>query len=487
MSSTTERRRREGGQIIVIFAGALIAICAIAALVFDVGQNLLDRRAEQNAADAAALAGARYVIGVTYTYHGGCGAGPFTSMPAVQTACDIAAANGYVDGANGRIVRVDLPPIAPSVFSGRPGHIEVTIRSTRGSFFQGVLGVTQQKTAADAVATNGSDIPLPYSLLALDPTGCGTNKINGAPGTIVTTDGTVHVDSACPTDALLLSGNGVLTAPECDVVGTIQTANNATNNCTEAPTGVLVSGDPLRFLPPPTKPGPPTAVLPLDATPGPIPANCPGGSAPATDSAPAPCAFTAPAMNSKTYRIFPGNYPGGIQVTRATVYMDPGLYYIGGGGIDIKSTGPAGVYGQLVSKAPGDNTGIIPSGGVLIYDTKDPVTGTIGPIHLNGGDGSTLALEPIQSGLYKNMVIFVDRDYPTGTVAIDLNGDGSNLAVSGTIYAASGTVKLNGGASSSISAQVICYNFQVNGSGSSFTIDFNPDELFHVKGVGLVQ
>ena len=71
MSSTTERHCDERGQILVLFAGGFITICLIAALVFDVGQNLLDRRSEQNASDAAALAGARYVIGAAYTYHGG--------------------------------------------------------------------------------------------------------------------------------------------------------------------------------------------------------------------------------------------------------------------------------------------------------------------------------------------------------------------------------------------------------------------------------
>ena len=56
----------------MIFAGGLVAICAIAAIVFDVGQNLLDRRAEQNASDAAALAGARYMATAAYTFHGTC-------------------------------------------------------------------------------------------------------------------------------------------------------------------------------------------------------------------------------------------------------------------------------------------------------------------------------------------------------------------------------------------------------------------------------
>jgi hypothetical protein len=485
LSSTTDRRSREQGQILVLLAGGLVALCVIAALVFDVGQNLLDRRSEQNASDAAALAGARYIVGAGYTFHGGCST-PHAGLPAIEAACDVAGEHGYVDGQDARTVRVDLPPIAPSTKAGLPGHIEVTIGSTRPSIFLGVLGITEQQTGAMGVAKNGGDIALPYSLLALDPNGCGTNKINGAPGTNVTTDGTVHIDSDCPTDALLLSGNGVLTAPQCDVVGQIQTSGGAVNNCTSAPSGVLVSGDPLRDLAVPDKPGLPVAVQPIDAIPGPIPDACPGGASPATDATPAVCSFSKPTMAGMTYRIFPGNYPGGIEVTRATVYMDPGIYWIGGGGIEIRSTG--GDHGALITKAAGDNTGTNPTGGVLIYNTTDAAGGGYGPIHLNGGDGSTLALRPIESGLYEGMVIFVDRVAAAGGGDdIDLNGEGSTLDVTGTIYAASGSVKFNGSSSTVLSTQVICYNFQVNGSGASFTISYNPDNLFHLKGVGLVE
>ena len=404
----------------------------------------------------------------------------------MKAACDTAASNGYVDGQDSRTVRVDFPPVAPSRKAGLPGYIEVTIGSTRPSFFAGAMGVFQQRTGAMAVATNASDIALPYSLLALDPHGCGTNKINGAPGTNVTTNGTVHVDSDCPTDAVLLSGNGVLTAPQCDVVGQIQTSGGAQNNCTSAPSGVLVSGDPLRDLAVPGKPGMPAAVQPIDAIPGPIPDACPGGASPATDGTPAVCSFSKPTMAGRTYRIFPGNYPGGLEVTRATVYMEPGIYWIGGGGIEIRSSG--GDHGALITKAAGDNAGTNPTGGVLIYNTTNAVGGGYGPIHLNGGDGSTLALRPIESGLYKGMVIFVDRDAATGAGDdIDLNGAGSNLDVAGTLYSASGSVKFNGSSSTVLSTQVICYNFQVNGSGASFMIDYSPDSLFHLKGVGLVE
>ena len=47
--------------MLVLFAGALVTLLIVAALAFDVGVMVLERRDQQNAADAAALAGARYV------------------------------------------------------------------------------------------------------------------------------------------------------------------------------------------------------------------------------------------------------------------------------------------------------------------------------------------------------------------------------------------------------------------------------------------
>jgi Putative Flp pilus-assembly TadE/G-like len=492
--SSTTNRRGERGQVIVIFAGGMVAICIIAALVFDVGQNLLDRRAEQNASDAASLAGARYVDVETYTFHSTCST-PHGGLQAVTAACDVAAEHGYMDGVNGRTVRVDMPPIAPSTHAGFPHHIEVTINNSRPSFFAGIMGQGLQRTGAMGVATNNSDIALPYSLLALNPHDCGANKITGSPGTIVTTNGTVHIDSDCTTNpgALQLAGNGVLTAPECDVVGLIVPSGGSTNNCTTAPAGVLVFGDPLRNLPEPAEPGMPAAVQPLDTIgPGPIPDSCPGGASPATDAAPSTCAFSNGAMAGKSYRLFPGNYPGGISTSKSILYLSPGIYFIGGSGIHIQNDG------ALVAKDLGDNSGMNPSGGVLIFNTHDPVpaagctaAGCYGPITINGGGSGTptLALLPIQSGDYKGMVIFVDREDAAGggTPDVDLDGADSALSVTGTIYSATGSFRFNGSDTDVLSAQVICYDFVVNGSGAAFTIDYNEGELFHVQGVGLVE
>jgi len=55
------RRRRSSGQVLVIFAGGLVTLLVIAALVIDLGFTMAIRRSEQNAADAAAIAAARFI------------------------------------------------------------------------------------------------------------------------------------------------------------------------------------------------------------------------------------------------------------------------------------------------------------------------------------------------------------------------------------------------------------------------------------------
>ena len=87
------RRRRQSGQVLVIFAGGMLTLLVIAALVIDLGFTLTIRRAEQNAADAGAIAAARYIR----TGTGG------TAEPAkiIQAACFYAEQNGFFPGAGG--------------------------------------------------------------------------------------------------------------------------------------------------------------------------------------------------------------------------------------------------------------------------------------------------------------------------------------------------------------------------------------------------
>jgi hypothetical protein len=488
LSSITRRASREGGQVLVLFAGGLIGLIAIAALVFDTGQSLLDRRAEQNVADAAALAGARYLPGACTT-----APSVATCSQAIAAATAVAQVNGYVDGTAGHTVVVKSPPGPEAEFAGVPGHIEVQISGSRPSFFSGVLGLTAWKTSAIGVARNANDVTLPYSLLALDPSSCDVNKIAGNGGT-VSLGGTLHVDSNCSPGALLISGSGGLAAPECDFVGSKDVNGGAVDGCVAETSGAQVSGDPLKGLPAPTKPALASIPTRISGTKT-APAPCPNSGKPgaATETAPALCNFTS-SYAGEVWRVYPGYYPGGLRFTGGTVYMDPGVYWIGGGGFQVRG-------GVVKSTAIGDNTGTL-GGGVLIYNSQDqdatlmaacasnPAAnaGCYDSIQLNGS-GAGLSLMPIQSGPYKNMVIFVDRtltEYP-GAADINLDGSSSTINISGTIYAPKGYVVINGGSSFALSTQIICWDFKINGNGGTLSIPYNTDGLFKLSGVGLVQ
>jgi hypothetical protein len=108
-----------------MFVGGLFALLIVAALAFDVGMMLVERRDQQNAADAAALAGARYVL---------------TSPGDAETAARrIALENGFDDADSSEVVNVYIPAIHGR-YAGLPGFIEVQIEGTRPSIFGGVIG-----------------------------------------------------------------------------------------------------------------------------------------------------------------------------------------------------------------------------------------------------------------------------------------------------------------------------------------------------------
>ena len=163
MSSTTSRSDQRG-QILVLFAGGLLLLLLVAALAFDVGMMLVERRDEQNAADAAALAGARYVLTDT--------------ARAVDAARDLARMNGYDDADPNEIVNVFIPPLHGR-YVGLPGFIEVQIEATRPSIFGGVIGKANWPIGAMGVATNSQNLTFPFSMLALNPTACKAIAVSG--------------------------------------------------------------------------------------------------------------------------------------------------------------------------------------------------------------------------------------------------------------------------------------------------------------------
>ena len=117
--------RGEDGQMLVIFAICLVAIIAMTGLVIDGGLTYVQRREQQNVADAAALAGA-------YAYVNSANQGD--AAPAAQAA---AAANGFTTGADGVTVDVTTSMVG--------GAIEVTATVTKPhrNYFSGIMGFNE--------------------------------------------------------------------------------------------------------------------------------------------------------------------------------------------------------------------------------------------------------------------------------------------------------------------------------------------------------
>jgi Flp pilus assembly protein TadG len=142
-----EPAQRERGQILVIFALALIVIIGMVGLVLDGGSAFAQRRAEQNAADLAALAGAN-----AYMHESQSGVGNHTAWQATAKTAAITAAgrNGY-SVAGGATVSVPDFEVMSTGY-----RVRVNITATHNNSFARVLGASSWDVSVTAAAVAGS-------------------------------------------------------------------------------------------------------------------------------------------------------------------------------------------------------------------------------------------------------------------------------------------------------------------------------------------
>jgi hypothetical protein len=490
---STIERGSSRGQALVIFTFALVAILAVAALVFDVGQDLLDRRDTQNAADAAALAGARYLTDA------GCkGTWTVGACPrSVAAARELAQSNGFADGVGDVSVEVKIPPGPESVFRNYPGHIEVRITEQRPTFFGGVIGISQRIVSSIGTAANLKDFSVAASFIALDEHVCQAGKVNG--NGVVDVAGAVQVNSDCSNGALFAAGTNItLHAPACNVVGDFKA--NAKSDVMCPTLGSVTEGAPPMPDPLASLKGPywgsvayPAAIQVVAGTGTPA-VGCPDGQPEATTTGSTLATPQTCRLGEKgtVYRIFPGLYPGGLDLSGKnppmTVLMEPGIYYIAGGGIRINGSG-VNVY----TVDAGTST---PGGGVLIYNTEDPVyhdqclAGTapgqacIGALSIGGSGLGDLHFEPFQYDPYKNLLIYQERSV-TPQPDIQIDGSSKTIFAAGTIYGPKAEVKITGNGEN-ITTQVISNTWQIGGNGN-MTVTYDADAFVKLNAIGLVE
>jgi hypothetical protein len=478
------RRPDDRGQVLVLFAGGITALLVIAALAFDAGMMLVERRDEQNAADAAALAGARHVL---------------TDTVAAETvARQIALANGYDDAAADENVFVYIPPIH-GAYATLPGFIEVQIEATRPSIFGGIVGKAAWPIGAYAVATNSQNLTFPFSMLSLDPTACKAIHVSGSG--VIEAYGNIQSNSNgsdCPGDPVSFSRTGGSTinvyAPDatCRAVGEIQDQGSGSINCIKSP-GSFALPDPLQNLDPPAKPAlaDPMQFVGPGTAPSEPPSDCPGSiSNPPDEASPSLCRLGNPSgtYSGLSWILYPGLYPGGIEVSaNTTAYLMPGIYWIGGGGVDVGGGGSIFTIAIETDAAPNvaDATW---GGGVLIYNSSLPASAG-GPFILNSS-AATMKLKMFDAPtgdpdeIYDTMVIFQDRAL---TTSVTLNGSSSGTEVTGIIYVPEGQVKLNGNGGTLIVDQVIAGTYDINGNGGTIRVLRNVGVDAIITAAGLVE
>jgi len=473
----TRSYRLQRGQVLVIFAGGLLVLVAIAALVIDLGFVFMLRRHEQNAADPGAIAAARYIP-------------TKDTVQMRQVACFYARVNGFFPDPNtscntaldpaGTTLTINFPPTTGD-FSGQIDKVEVVISRTNESFFAGALGLPRFHVTTSAIAAFSDGNSNGSSLIALDKSGdCATAKVHGTGDVTIyplvpgTDGGYIHVNSTCSTGppnsacdnsgsgALMVDGTASVTAPHTFIAGTCKAQpGDVIGPITE---GEVQIGDPLAELAnaPPQIAGRPAGQCgPTGIVTAPTGPNSGG------------CKFN----DAGTITLLPGVYYGGWDIkNNVTIELAPGVYIIAGGGIKLTGTGAiTSVQGGLGAPAP-----------VLFFNTDNPATGT-GQDNIDFTAQSTLKLRAIDSGPYRGILLWNDGFGSNPDSEISLGGQ-TNLDIGGTIYNPLGHVKIEGGSGvGSVAAiQIIANTFDVGGN-SDLAMPYDPNGLYQFDRKGLVR
>ena len=472
---------RTRGQILPLFALAMVVILALGALLVDGANSLVTRRRLQNVGDAAALAGAN-VLQASGTIH---------LCSATQSDPPGAPRQDIVDA-----VMASLATNWPAITSGQvtvtcPGGwdnqaVGVDLQVNSANFLGGAIGMSPQRVATTSTALNGQLTGSTYSVVLLDPAnsswpngrrGCPAFLISGGP--TITFDGSVYVNSACnPTNGGAMAANG----------------NSATVTIASGRSIKLVGGfavGPLTISPSPT-----TGVEPLD---DPLASLEPIAWAGMTVRS-----SSRLVLNNQTLVLEPGVYTGGIQLKNSSIaLLRPGIYVLNGGGLDI------GAQASLcsISATSSDTTcsnfqADCPDTtcGVLLYN-RGTASGSGAMGQISVGAGATLKLRAYDDRAnanqffeYRNLLVWQDASpVPTSSYAqpiVQLGGGGS-VNISGTLYAPSAKVLMNGtsggqGGSVELLLQFIAWDLEMSGN-SAFHFFYSDDDFARPKDYGLVQ
>jgi Flp pilus assembly protein TadG len=366
MNRRAEGRNKERGYTLVFVALGLTVLLGCVGLSFDVGNLEYTQRRMQTAADAAAQSGAHEI-------QRGDPSG------AVTAAQNDATSDGFANGTNNITVTVNNPP-QTGYYVGSSTAVEAIITQSVPTLFMGLLNKKSVTVYARAVSAQVSSS---NCVFALD--GSASDALQATNDAQVTINCGVVVDSTS-SSALYATGSAQINATGVTVVGGYSTNNNGKISPTPI-TGVIPMADPLAYEQAPTV------------------GSCTYTNYPNPGS-----------MGGQTVTLSQGTYCNGINIANGmTGKLNPGLYIISGGGLNI--AGGSTVTGT----------------GVTFYITKGNGY-SFAPVVINNGTNVTFTAPT--SGSYAGLLFFQDRTITTSNTSNSVTqfAGGTTMNLTGALY-----------------------------------------------------
>jgi Flp pilus assembly protein TadG len=367
-------RKSESGQALVFTAVALVVLIGFVGLGIDMGTLRYQKRLQQTAADAAALAAATNLP-------------PFSGY--LAGAQNAAIANGFTDNSGGGgacatpstnlalgtvVVTVCNPPITgPHI--GNANYVEAYVSAGQPTYFMKIFGTNTETITARAVATN-------FSGATNGSTNYNCVITLGPPSSSI--------------EGVNIIGSAILNAPTCGIAdnGNYNTKGNA----------LTVSAGTFGVSGSANVSGPGGSVTCTSGQ-----SSCPAYGTPAVPNpfkSLAPPPVQTPSFGnvttSGTQTLQPGTYTSLTIGKNSTVTMNPGIYYINGsGGVTF------------------NGAGTVTGNGVMFYFTNGATINATG-----GGNNLDIQLTPPASGTYQGILFYQD---PNDLAAPSLGGDNNSI------------------------------------------------------------
>jgi hypothetical protein len=392
----------------------MVALVGMLVISIDVGELQRQRRMAQTAADAAALAGAVELL-------------RNRSGSVVTSAQSESARNGFTHLVGGDTVTVTYPAVAGAFTGAR--YVDVMVQRTVSTIFAGIFDqrfvtLRSRATAGLVLAEN--------CFIVLDPTGSQSLDVQNTSRLTGTNCG-IAVNSTSST-AAVVSDQGLVSATVIGVTGGVQGSNFS-----PAPDlGVPPTADPLAYLTMPTVPN--------------------------------TCDYVAKVV-ILTETLNPGTYCGGLKVLQGNATLNPGLYILRGGGLEVKGA-------NAVMTSTGS--------GVTFFNTALPILGTYGPILLQANVTVNISANIDPLSALPGVLFYQDPAAPSGLINVFKAGSGS--VMNGTMYFPTQTVEFGSASTSVINGALVAYRVVVqNNTDMTFT-GYNPiSEYFSLRRPAIVE